>query len=243
MSNVRIRKPNGLFESFNIETLDEMPFSDYAKKFQGRIKGAVDHDRYDTLRIEPATTVAKGVRALFTAPRDSDAKTASGTAIVKDRGDTNMVEANKMEYGNIMIVESIQAQVVATSRDFAAIAQGEPTDLSAAAPATDTVASSNTVIGLADNTFLQFRVGDDVKAEGILTKFPCEYSFSGAYGADAQEGFTQLGNGRARLLKQIVILKPGQHFSVDLDFLRAMLVPQSVGVRIYLSGIRLSPVG
>lgn len=238
---VRAPSKTALYKRTFLETLDEMPFADYVKFFDGRIKSAHDTDRYDTLRIDGAATLQKGRYALFNVPRDGDAKTTNGTPYIKDKGDTNMVEGNKMEYGTILIVECIQVQLVATTREFATLQQGEPTDLTPAAAGN--MSASNTVVGLADNIFLQFRVGDVIKAEGILSKFPCEYGFSGAIGGDTDEGFVQVGFGRRRPLKQIVVLKPGQYFTVELEVLRSLFVPQSAQIRVFLSGQQLGPVG
>lgn len=224
-----------------LETLDGISAADYARRFKNKIKQAQDHDRYDTLRIEAASTVPRGIKALFGVPKDGDFKSASGNLIVKDSGDTNMVEGYKMEFESYMLVESIQVQATATAHEFNALSAGQPTDLAPAAAGV--VSSANTVIGISLNTFLQFRVGDEVKAEGLLPKFPCEYSFSGAYGGAADEGFTQIGVGVARPLRQVVLLKPGQNFVVTLDFLRALVVPQSIQLRVYLSGTLFESVG
>lgn len=239
-AQIQVRGKGGIYESTNLMTLDDMPFADYAKFFSGRIKDAEDHDRYDTLRIEAASAVAKGPKTLFNVPAGSDGKTATGTVFTKDAGDTNMVEGNRMEYGSVMIVESVQCQVIAPAREFAALSAGGPTDLTPAAAGT--IAASNTVIGLGLGVNLTFTVGDNVKASGPLAKFPCAYVFSGAVGGDTDEGFVQIGMGRARPLREIVILKPMQNFAVALDFLRATTVPQSIQIRVYLSGVLLRAV-
>lgn len=237
---IDVRRP-GASRQYPIETLDNLSAEDYARLFKNRIKQAQDHDRYDTLRIVAAETVPKGLRPLFGVPKDGDFKTAGGAAIVKDAGDTNMVEGFKLEYESYMLIEAIQVQGVAPSRAFNAEVAGEPTDFTPAAAGTNS--SANTVLGLGKTTFLQFRLGDEVKAEGPVTKFPCGYGYSGAYGGDADEGFTQIGFGMVRPLRQTVLLKPGQNFVVELNFLRSFIVAQSVDLRVYLSGTLFKSVG
>lgn len=187
-------RPDKLYETSFIETLDDMPSEEYEKLFKGRIKSAIDHRRRDTFRIDTGgVTVPKGIKAFFNIAIDGDAKTANGVAYVKDKSDTNMIEANKLEYGTTLIIESVQLTAVATSREFGALVAGEPSDLSPAAPATDIVCASNTVVGLGLNCNLEFRVGDELKTEGLLVNYPSENVFTGSFGADAQEGLFRLG--------------------------------------------------
>jgi hypothetical protein len=238
---IQVRQNNGLYEDRNIETLDDMPASDYMKFFKDRIKHAVDRRRFDVARIVGGQVIAADLKPLFNIPLNGDAKTLDGgTTYKKDRGDTNMKENNKLEYGHVLIVESVQVSCLATSREYAALTAGEPTSLAPAAEGTE--ASSLTVTGLGNNVNLRFAVDDKVKTENPLICYPPDFGYSGSYGNAADEGFTQFGFGRANMLRQIVVLRPGQYFTVLLDFLRSLTIPQSVDLKVMLCGVELEPV-
>jgi hypothetical protein len=235
--------PRSLYSSTGLNVLDGMPFEDYRKYFQGRIKQATDHKRRDMRLIGAGTTVLKNRYGFFATPVGSPEKSLDGGVTIdpKDGRFTNMVEGNRMEAGSILIVESIQCQAALSSRDFNAFALDEPTDLAPAAAGT--MSASNTLLGLNRNTYLEFDVGRDRKAEGRLASFPSDEAFSGAFGGDSDEGFIQIGYGKPRNLKEIVVLAGLRHFTLFVDFFANTIVPQNVEIEIALCGVILESVG
>lgn len=231
-----------IINSYPLETLQGMSADEYKQLFDGKIQSAIDDDIYDTVRIVAGQTLAKKTVNMFSVPNGSDAKTADNGASVytKDEGDTNMTEGNRMEWGNTFILDRLQVQLFQSDREFNAASLGKPSDLTAATTAT-TVSSPNIVFGLLDNISLSFRLGDRVKARGPLYKFPSEYVLSGAIG-NHDSGFTQNGIGFSKPLEQIVVLRPGQHFNIDLSVLRSLVVPTNVQIKVFGSGVRLEPV-
>lgn len=241
---------NELYTSSLIDTLDGMPFQDYAKWFQGRIKQANDHRRRDTRVIGAGTTVAAANYPFFKVPLNGSETSLDGgtTFNPKPKALTNMIDDNRMEYGSFFIIESVQCFLIATAREFKTITTGQPTDLSPAV-AEGTNSASTTVIGLARNCYMTFKVGNDRKADGRIAEFPSDIVFTGAFGGASttggvgDEGFVQIGAGKPRMLREIVVLRPGQYFTVELEFARASLVSQNVELEIAFSGVLLESVG
>jgi hypothetical protein len=231
-----------LYTSTAIQNLNNMPFPDYQKYFQGYIAEATDYRRRDTRVIAAGETIAQKKHLFFNVVAGKTEKTLGETvSYTKDEGECNMVDSSRMEHNTFLIVESLQVNLLATSRDYSVIgADGQPTVLSVAAEASNSAV--NTVIGLVRNSYLRFKVGKHVKAEGRLTQFPSDEIYSGAFGQVADEGFFQIGVGMPRPLKEIVVLEPGANFTMELELFRAVTVPQNVELSISLVGVLLEDV-
>lgn len=253
MPQIEVRKTNAqiqrdyergmnptLYRRTLLETLDGITMEEYTKNYKGRIKNAHDHDRYDTAIIPAATAVSAGDKQLFNVPNAQTGPNLAGTNYKRDEADTNMVEANQLEFGNFLIVESFQVQILATTREYAAFTDAKPTDLAPAAAGT--IAASNSVAGIANDFFIDFKVGKRSLCSGPLIKFPSEYVLSGAFGADTDEGFVQVGMGKPRPLREVVVLQPKQNFTVTIKVFRATTVPQNLKIRVYLCGVLLESV-
>lgn len=254
MNQLQVRQPPGapsLYQPTFLETLDGMPVQDWVKYFGAgsRIKNANDHRRRDARIIAAAATVSAGRKPFFSVPLNgADTTLDGGTAInPKPAHLTNMVDDNRIEYGSIMIVDRIECFLIATKREFSTIVAGQPTNLGAAAG--EGTSATNTVVGLSRLVYLTFKVGQDLKADGRIAEFPSSIVFNGAFGGESvtggvgDEGFIQIGAGQPRPLKEIVVLRPGQYFTADLEFLNAVTVPQNVEIEIALCGVILREVG
>ena len=251
---VTVRNPIGLvtagllplYETTTLNYLNNMPFADYAEKFQGRIMHARDHRRRDTRVVAAASTILKKVHKFFDAPKDSTSeKSLDGSITIdpKDESFTNMVESSKIEAGSTLIVESVQVGIFQTHRDFNAFAAGtgEPSDATPAA--TDTLSATNVLIGLCRSAEVRFGLGRDVKAEGSPDSFPPDRGFSGALGGATPEGWIQIGFGAAKPMREIVVLQNLYHFFVEWEQYRALITPMNVEIEIALCGVLLESVG
>jgi hypothetical protein len=233
-------KAGDLYDSTAIQNLNGMPYADYAQYFKGRIAHARDYRRRDTRIIAATETVAAKIHSFYTIPANGKGDTTLGGTITidpKHKGLTNMVDAGRMEHNAWLIVESVQCSVVVSSRDYNSVSNGQPLNLAAAAEATNS--ATNTVLGLNRASYMNFKVGARVKAEGRMSEFPSDEVFSGAFGAVADEGFIQIGRGEPKPLKEIVVLEPHQNFTLELEFFVAPVFGQNVEIEWALVGVLL----
>ncbi len=228
-----------LIADISLDNLHGMPAAEWWKVYRPTIVNARSYKLRDTRIIGAGETVPQKVHGFFAAPIGQPETSLGGTIAIpsKTKRFTNIETAQRLEPGQVLIVDSVQAKMPVTSRDFAAFVAGEPTDLT---PNTVTTNSSaNTVIGLCRVTGLTVREGQEIIAEGRLDDFPSESVFNGGYGGDADEGITQIGNGFAKPLREIYVLRGGRLFHTDLEFYNAVISPQNVEIEISLCGFLL----
>jgi hypothetical protein len=225
-----------LYISTGIQNLNGMPFPDYEKYFKGRIAHAKDYRRRDTRLIASGGVVPAKVHPFFIVAQGKDEATLDGgTTFNKHAGLTNMVVSGAMEHNAWLIIESVQVTCAPSARDFNSLSSGQPANLAAAAETTSS--ATNTLFGLVRDSYLTFKVGTRVKAEGRMSAFPGDEVYSGAFGAVADEGFIQIGKGEPKPMKEIVVLEPHENFTLGLEFFIAATVPQNVEIEIALCGV------
>lgn len=228
-----------LIADMELDNLHGMPAAEWWKIYRPTIVNARKYKLRDTRLIAGGATVAAKVYQFFAAPIGQPDTSLDGSIAIptKTKRLTNIETAQRLEPGQVMIVDSIQAKMPVTSRDFATIVAGEPTDLTP--NTTTTNASVNTVVGLCRDTHLTVREGQEIIGEGRLDDFPSDSIFSGSYGGDSDEGFTQIGNGFSKPLTEIYVLRGGRLFHTELEFFNGVLCPQNVEMEISLCGFLL----
>lgn len=230
-----------IYQPQNLESLDGVSLAEYNNRFRGQIKNAVDTVRFDTLRIAAGVAIGLTDKSLFSIPVNGTSATADGgTAYKKDRADTNMKVANEMEYGNSMIVESFQIEAIIASAIATADTANRITDPTAVAGAT--LSPPLNLIPLLRDAWVEFKVGDRTVLEGRPLEFP-SYGGIGGFGGGVEDGVAQNGQGFSRQLREIVILRPGEQFTVTYTPLVNVTPVLDVSMVFKLAGVRLRPVG
>jgi hypothetical protein len=224
-------------------TLDGLSAQEYNQFFKGQIKDAVDTVRFDTLRIIAGTAIGLTDKLLFNTKAGDNTTTADGgQTYKKDKVDTNMKVANEMEFGNVLIVESFQVEVMNTAQLATADTVNRITDPTAASAAATTASASLNLFAFLSQCWIEFKVGDRTVLEGRPLDWPSQggiYGFAG--GAD--EGIVQNGFGFARSLRNIVVLRAGEQFGVTLTPYTNITPTIDINCVVKLAGVRLRPVG
>lgn len=230
-----------VYERSFLESLDNIPLSEYNQRFRGQIKNAIDTIRFDTLRIVSGTAIVLSDKSLFSVPLNGTGTTADGaTSYKKDQADTNMRVASEMEYGNTLIVESFQIEAFVPSAIATADTVNRITDPTAVAGAT--LSPTLNLIPLLRDAWVTFSVGDRIVLEGRPLEFPAQGGIMG-FGGGVEDGGAQNGFGFARPLREIVILRPGEQFSVTYKPLVNVVPTLDCSMIFKLAGVRLRPVG
>jgi hypothetical protein len=224
-----------------LETLDGVSPEEFRARFKEQAKYAIDTIRFDTLRVVTGAAIGLTDKSLFSIPVNGAATTADGgTAYKKDKADTNMKQPNEMEYGNILIVESLQVEAMIPSAIGTTITAGRTTGPTAVAGAT--ISPSLHLLPLLRDAWVEMRVGDRTVAEGRPVEFPQAGGIFG-FGGGVEDGIGQNGPGFARLLREVVILRPGEQFSVTYTPFTNVTPIIDVNLVFKLAGVRLRPVG
>jgi hypothetical protein len=241
---IEIRQPGtqpALYERQLLETLDNLPAQEYAQRFKGNIKNAIDTIRFDTLRIIAGTAIGLTEKSLFSVALNQTGATADGgTTFKKDRVDTNMRVPNEMEYGNVLIVESFQIEAIQGSAITTADTVNRVTDPTAVAGAT--LSAVLNLLAALKQSWVEFRVGDRIVLEGRGIDFPAAGGIGG-FGGGVEDGAAQNGFGFARQLREIVVLRPGEQFNVTYTPLANFTPVLDMDLVFKLAGVRLRPVG
>lgn len=232
-----------LYERTFLETLDGISAQEYNQLFKGRIKNAIDTIRFDTLRIIGATAIGAGDKSMFNVGVNGTGTSADGgTTFKKTKFDTNMRVANEMEYENVLLVESFQCEAILTAQLPTADTVNVITDPTAASAAATTAAASINLFALYHQSWVTFTVGDRIVLEGRIGDFPSQGGIWGFAGG-ADEGVVQNGFGYGRQLREIVVLRPGEQFGVNVNFPVSFTPTQDINLVVKLCGVRLRPVG
>lgn len=239
---IEVRNPRtGMYERSYLESLDGIPMQTYNQLFRGQIKNAIDTIRFDTLRIVAGTAIGLTDKTLFSVALNGTATTADGgTSYKKDRADTNMKVANEMEYGNVLIVESFQVEAFVPSAIATADTANRITDPTAVAGAT--LSPTLNLLPILRDAWVEWRVGDRIVQEGRPIDFPSQGGIYG-FGGGVEDGGAQNGFGFARQLREVVILRPGEQFSVIYTPAVNVTPVLDVSLIFKLAGVRLRPVG
>jgi len=225
------------------ENMDGMPAMEYLKTVKGQLKNVRDFKLRDTRIIGAGETITQGVYEFFQKPiGQSEATLGGGATIANKTSDlTNLKEANKLSNGNILIVESVQVNVFAPIREYATITNGRVT--SAAPAAAGTTAAANNLIALCRGSYLTgIYANNNIRYEGRLWDFPGDAKLSGAIGGADDDGWVQVGDGKPRLMREIIIMKGGDFFQAKLEFPVDLTIAQNIDVELCLSGILVESV-
>jgi hypothetical protein len=233
-----------MFNRSYLQNLDGMSARQYLQTVKGQLKNARDYKLRDTRIIGTGGTVTTGDYEFFVKPINAEESTLDGGAtIARKTGDlTNLLEANKLIKGNILVVDSIECSVFVPAREFATITNGRVT--SAAPAAAGTTAASNNLIALCRGSYLTVKLsGKDIRAEGQLWDFPPSKKLSGVMGAVDDDGFVQIGDGLAKPLREIIVLGEQTFFQVVLNFPVDLTIAQNLEIEVALCGLLFESVG
>lgn len=224
-----------------LESLDGISMQEYMQRFKGQIKNAVDTIRFDTLRIFAGTAIGANDKALFSVPVNGSGTSADGgTTIKKDRSDTNMRVASEMEYGNALIVESFQVEAIQGSAIVTADTANRVTDPTAVAGSA--LSPVLNLLAVLKQSWVEWKVGDRTVLEGRAIDFPAEGGIGG-FGGGVEDGVAMNGVGFPRLLREPIILRPGEQFGVTYTALTNVTPTLDIDLVFKLKGVRLRPVG
>lgn len=225
-----------------LQALNGISAQDYNSIFKGQVMNAIDTVRFDRLRIAGGAALPTTPIQLFGVKLGGAGATAQGTAITKLLDDTNMRQNNEMEYENYLIVESFQCECIVTNQLATTDSNNEVSVPTAASSSATTAAAAINLRTLVSQSWLEWKVGERVVLEGRPIDFPAGCKLSG-YGGGAEEGLVQNGDGLARQLRNIVVLRPGEQFGVTITFPTAWTPDQDMDLYVKLVGVRLRPVG
>lgn len=234
-------RPAPLFYQTNLMSLDGVSAQEYASMFKGNIKNAIDSVRFSRLRIAGGVAVSTTPLNFFSGKPGIAGATAAGTAITLLKDDTNMRQPNEMEFGNYFIVESVQILCIATAQTATTDVNNEITVPDAAAIISSSVSASINMYKAMLQAWFEFKVGDNVKCEGLPIDFPPSCGLTG-FGGGLDEGLVQNGFGFGKALRNIVILRPTEQFLATLEFPTAWTPSQDLDLYVRLMGTRLKPV-
>ena len=230
-----------------IINLDQLSGREFAQ-IKGKLKRVRDDTLYDGFRIKGAATVwAKGDYTLFAQAVSAASFVVNDSTLnfTKTRFDTNLKgPGGQMTPGIAYVVQSIQFKIIApTLEDTTPLLNGSaisPVPVAAASPAI--INSSNLIAAITESVGFTFTVDDTDYENGPINTWPSDKGLSGAYGGGIQEGFTQLGMGRARHLTRVRHLEPGQRFSVVINVYNDITITRSCRLKCDFDGARYAPV-
>jgi hypothetical protein len=171
-----------------------------------------------------------------------------------------MVQGGQLQRGNLLIVESIQAQVtIPGNLDATLQASGNttlPLSTGTAVGATTTTAGvllGNLYSAIAKAGVLTFFVGNKDFERGPIEQFPSEFGGSGfnslvqagtsvATSIPVNDGIINNGFGFARMLRQPRQIIAGQNFGVNLIFYNLFTPARNFDITIALKGLLFEDV-
>lgn len=236
--------PASIYYPKNILDFDGMTASDYLSNFKGRIKNAIEGRRFDTRRVTAGAATVKGEVKFFNLAKGEATTTidTGATAYNKDDFDTDMEQNGQMEKGTALLVDSVEVEVFGTHREFGALAAAQPTTF--AVSATDTLAFSNTLVGIQRTCRFELKKKRELLSKGRLTDYPPQGGFSGVLGGATSEGILQNGFGFRKQLREIIVLAENYLFDfsmfMDVDI---AAWPYATEIRVSLCGLELEAVG
>lgn len=222
------------------------------------VKQALDWCQYDTKYAVAGTALPTTPIGFFAIQKAAQDSVVNSPTVVyqKSAMETNMVQAGQLERGQLLIVESIQANVsIPGNFDLTNQSTGNTT-LPATLP-TDAVQTNATAGVIASNLakailrsatgFL--KVGSNDFESGPLMQFPSEFgitvSGTGSFTGTAVAVVTTVpvdlmannGFGFARILRFPRIIEAGQNFGFPVTFNNAFTPSRNFDIQIILRGL------
>src|SRR3990172_8938018 len=223
------------------------------------VKQALDWCQYDTKYSVAGTAFPTTDVVFFFVSQAQTGAVFNSTAVTytKTPADTNMVQSSQLERGQLLIVESIQANVVTPGNfDLTNQVSGNttlPLTLPTSAVVTNATAgviASNLERAILRNATCKLKIGTNFFESGPLMHFPSEFGMSGfatsAFSGTATaavvtvptDGVVNNGFGQPRYLRFPRIIEAGQNFAIIMNFAYGGLIPsRNCDVQFILRGL------
>jgi hypothetical protein len=242
-----MRRQGGMYP--NVSPLGLQYTDQVAKGLKGKLpKDAFGVRVYDSFRLKAGQATTTNEFRFFTTPVGQQAfvLNAPTEAYAKTRFDTNMSASGLLEQGQMLVIRSMQIQVVIPSQtDTTYPTSGPATELASNPAAAAAVSGVNLMTSVLDQTYFQFYAGEHGYEEGPGWMWPSNYGMSGFAGFGIStdfEGVANNGFGRAWPLpieRQIPALTT---FYVLGQFIQALTISRNCVLRCILEGIKFRPV-
>ena len=221
------------------------------------VKQALDWCQYDTRYAKAAAALPATPFQFFQNAIGQQETLINDTAVAfaKTEIDTNMVQSGQLERGQLLIVESIQAQVTVLGNFDLTLQSVGNTTLPATLPG-DNVTTAATAGNIATNLArailrgitCKLKVGNNFFEGGPLVQFPSEFGITG-FGTSAFTGTAQAGIivpedsvanngfGEPRFLRFPRIIEAGQNFAVQCTAFNAFTPNRAFDIQFILRGL------
>jgi hypothetical protein len=222
------------------------------------VKQSLDWCQYDTKYAKAGTALPNTDIIFFSVPQGAQDSLVNDSTVTfqKSAMDTNMVQFSQLQRGELLIVESIQAQVSTPGNFDLTLQSTGNTTLPATLP-TDAVTTNATAGVIASNLERailrggvgKLKVGTNTFESGPLIQFPSEFGIMG-YGTNVFSGtataavltaptdlISNNGFGQPRFLRFPRIIEAGQNFSWILNFVNAFTPSRAFDVQMILRGL------
>lgn len=203
---------------------------------------------YDTWRVKAGAAVPTNDFYFFQNPvgTSQSVLNAAGESYIKNLQDTNVFASGMQEQGQVLLINSMQVQVVIPSQtDTTYPTSGPATELASNPAAAAAVSGVNLMTAVLDQTFFVFKVSEAEYESGPGWMFPSEYGISGFAGfgsATDFEGASNNGFGRKWEFPVQRMIPALTTYSVKCNFLQATTMTRNFVVRVILEGIKFRRV-
>lgn len=222
------------------------------------VKQALDWCQYDTKYAKAGAALPTAPFNFFAVAQTQQDTLINDTAVTfpKTAMDTNMVQAGQLERGQLLIVESIQAQVSTPGNFDLTLQSSGNTTLPATLPtnAVTTAATAGVIASNLQRAILRgctgkLKVGSNNDFEsGPLIQFPSEFGITvggtSVFTGTAQAGviapedlIANNGFGTPRFLRFPRIIEAGQNFAFICTFNNAFTPSRAFDIQIILRGL------
>jgi hypothetical protein len=226
------------------------------------VKQAIDWVQYDSKYFKSGTAVNASDIIFFSVPINGIDYLGNDSTVsfTKTEMATNMVQGGQLQRGNLLIVESLQAQItIPGNLDATLQASGNttlPNSTGTAVGATTTTAGvllGNLYSAIAKSGVISLKVGNKFFERGPLEQFPSEFGGSGfnslvqagtsvATSIPVNDGIINNGFGFARNFRIPRQIVAGQNFGVYLNFYNLFTPARNFDVTICLKGLLFEDV-
>jgi hypothetical protein len=222
------------------------------------VKQALDWCQYDTKYAVAGTALPNTDVNFFSVPQGSQDSLINNNAVAfqKSAMDTNMVQFGQLERGQMLIIESIQAQISTPGNFDLTLQASGNTTLPATLPtsavitnATAGVIASNLERAILRGAVGKLKIGTNFFESGPLIQFPSEFGMSG-YGTSVFSGtataavltvptdlISNNGFGFPRFLRFPRIIEAGQNFGFIVNFVNGFTPSRNFDIQMILRGL------
>lgn len=219
------------------------------KALKGKLpKDAFGVRIYDNKRLKAGQATTQNDFRFFSVPigQQDFVLNAPSEVYQKTKFDTNLNIGSLLEQGQMLLIYSMQVQVVVPSQtDTTYPTSGPATELASNPTAAAGVSGVNLIQSLLDQTYYQFFASEQGYEEGPGWMWPSNYGISGFAGFGIStdfEGVANNGFGRAWPLPIVRQIPALTSFYVQGNFIQNLTVTRNCILRCILEGIKYRPV-